>query len=118
MKHGNERRTHVKFPVFQNYDIEVVVAKDPHRARKVRNHKYGVFPDKFYAIHAYNNNGSAVLIFPPEVGVVVIAHECWHAVRAMMEWAGVSLDNECVAYHLGYLTQKVYDFVGREKCLK
>lgn len=38
-----------------------------------------------------------------------IAHECWHAVRHMLLQLDAGLDNEVVAYHLGYVVDQVYD---------
>lgn len=40
-----------------------------------------------------------------------IAHEAWHVVRFMLaDWCNVGLDNENVAYHLGYLVDCVSRF--------
>lgn len=40
-----------------------------------------------------------------------IAHEAWHVVRFMLaDWCNVGLDNENVAYHLGYLVDCVSHF--------
>jgi len=40
----------------------------------------------------------------------IIAHEAWHAVFSMFEWAGAELDNEMVAYHLSYLVDRIASF--------
>jgi hypothetical protein len=37
-----------------------------------------------------------------------IAHESWHVIRFMLaDWCNVGLDNENVAYHIGYLVDSV-----------
>jgi hypothetical protein len=107
----NERSITVVFPVFGNYSIEIVVAKDATKARKERDDVYGAFEGPFYALHSFNKEGNALLVFPQGVKIGTIAHECFHAVIAMMDWIGNDASNECAAYHTGYLTQKVYDFV-------
>ncbi len=106
-----ERSMHVKFPVFSNYDIEIVLATDQYKARSKYDKTYGVFDSPFHSLHSHNRAGKALLVFcQKNLNVSTMAHESFHAVSAMMEWAGVKFDNECMAYHIGYLTQKVYDF--------
>ena len=107
----NERSIMVTFPVLNNYNIEVVIAKDTKKARHDRDGEFGVFEGVFHALHSFNKEGNALLVFPQGVEVNTIAHECFHAVVAMMDWIGNDTNNECAAYHIGYLTQKVYDFV-------
>ncbi len=107
----NERSMYVRFPVFSDYDIEVVVAKDTRVARSKRNSRFGEFDGSFRALHSFNKKGSALLVFPQGVNVGCISHECFHAVVAMLDWIDNDTNNECAAYHIGYLTQQVYDFV-------
>lgn len=38
-----------------------------------------------------------------------IAHESWHAVNQMFDFVGAELENEMVAYHLGYIARSAYD---------
>ena len=111
----NERTDMVIFTVFNNYNIEIVVAKDVNDARKRRDALFGEFEGDFAALHCHNGIGNACLIFPEKnFGLVDVAHECYHAVRAMMEWASI-IDEETPAYVMGYLTKQVYDFVKKRK---
>lgn len=112
----NERRMFIRFPVFVNYEIEVVVAKNIYAARSKRDKVYGKFEDSFHALHSYNKKGNALLVFPRDADLNCVAHECFHATVALMDWISNDASNECAAYHLGYLTQQVYKFVhGRSK---
>jgi hypothetical protein len=43
-----------------------------------------------------------------------IAHESWHVVRQMFRRAGAELENELVAYHLGYIVEHAYDIWRHE----
>jgi hypothetical protein len=107
----NERSITIVFPVLNNYNIEIVVAKDVAKARNERDDVYGPYSGHFAALHSHNGLGNACIVFPKDdLGLVDVAHECFHGVRAMMEWAGIE-DEEAAAYHLGYLTKQVYDFV-------
>ena len=43
--------------------------------------------------------------------VGTLAHECWHAVRYMLlDWSHCELDNETIAYHLGWLVDMTSRF--------
>lgn len=107
----NERSITIIFPVLNNYNIEIVVAKDVSKARKERDDFYGEYTGDFAALHSHNGIGNACIVFTEkDLGIVDVAHECLHAVRGMMKWAGI-YDEECEAYHMGYLTKQVYDFV-------
>ena len=109
-----ERSMHVKFPVFCDYDVEVVIADDAKKARTRRNKTYGVYGKNFSALHSYTGFGNSCIVLPrKDTTLVTVAHECYHAVEAIMFWAGVE-DSECFAYHIGYLTDKVYKFVRRK----
>jgi hypothetical protein len=43
-----------------------------------------------------------------------IAHESWHVVNRMFKNVGAELENEMVAYHLGYIVGHAYDVWRRE----
>jgi hypothetical protein len=58
------------------------------------------------------NNGNSYVILENEAPAAgTIAHEAWHVVYAVFKYMGVKLsDDEAVAYHLGYVVQKIVDF--------
>ena len=59
-----------------------------------------------------HNDGPVIFVFlKSSASVGTIAHESWHAVRHMLGTLGVDLDSETVAYHLGYLVDKIFRFM-------
>jgi hypothetical protein len=57
----------------------------------------------------------SMIFLPYNVSVDTIAHESWHVVHQIMNHVGVELDSETVAYHLGYLVGKIFEFVRNKK---
>src|SRR5271157_3190142 len=110
-KYGDYERR-VFFPIFSDYELHVVFTQNIVESRKARYGCSGASGDAG-AMHSMAAGGHAHLFF--KIGNSpsgIIAHECWHAIYGLMkEWAGVDhFDNETIAYHLGYLVQKVNDF--------
>ncbi len=54
--------------------------------------------------------GHSYIVFNPTARAGSIAHECWHMINNLMEFTGVKLDDEFVAYHLGHAVQQVVEF--------
>lgn len=109
-RHGDYEKT-IRFPVFSNYQVKVVFTDDVAASKKAR---YGTDFDtsNASAVHCHDETqGVSHIIFDINRACNgTMAHESWHAIYAMMKWAGAGLENEVVAYHLGYLTQRVNDF--------
>lgn len=61
------------------------------------------------------DNGVSYLFIRPKAIVRVVAHEAWHCVCRILEYADAELDNETVAYHLGYLTGEAYAFAHKRR---
>jgi len=38
-----------------------------------------------------------------------IAHEAYHAIRRMFKYYDIKMENEAVAYHLGYLVERIHE---------
>lgn len=74
-------------------------------------------------LHTAKDSHSYVIL-PWDVGVKDMVHECWHAVHAMLDWAGIPLDNnELVAYTLGFVISEAQSAqikndvkLGRKSC--
>lgn len=113
---GDFRRTLV-FPAFSRYKLHIVFTDDIGRSKK---HRYGNdnHCEGAEAIHIPNEGGSSHIIFRYTAGARIIAHESWHAVRSLLLWAGADLDNEVVAYHLGYVVEEVHKFLVAVKSSK
>ena len=111
------RKAHFTFPVFNYYTVRVVVAPDTNAALAgYRDLKEFVEKGRSREARVFSSNSHHCYMFLPSgASVRTIAHECWHVVKTMMDYTGIKLENEVVAYHMGYLTQKVYDFVQKDK---
>lgn len=110
----------VRFPVFMNYRIVVIVTNDKDRTYKKIIKGTNLPPESdFDALHVWvGSRATSYLIFQPDANPGTISHECWHAVRyVLVDFMGAKVDNEIVAYHLGYLVNRVYPFVNNKfKC--
>lgn len=101
----------IEFPVL-NYTVHAETTKDLSKTVK----RYPVTEDfdttgtMACAIHI-DNEGFSFLFLPYKCSPGVVAHESWHVIRRMAEWVGAELDNEMIAYHLGYLTDEVWKLV-------
>lgn len=58
------------------------------------------------AIHVKNVSFSYIFL-PHNARPGTIAHESWHVVRRMFEHVGADLEDEMVAYHIGYLVDQI-----------
>ena len=110
----------IRFRVFQDYTIWVVVSDDMHKSITAR---YG--EDTAYhigtglamtvsseqaACHIFIGNDT---LYKPYEMAKVLAHESAHAIRHMFLWAGVGLepmDSETFSYHLGYTVERATKF--------
>lgn len=113
-----EKITTVRFPVFANYTVNIVITDDVVKSRKSRDAKLGEPYDGVtaQAIHSWplDGQGSSWLFFTQNVGAGTVAHECFHCVRRIMRWLGADIENEVVAYHLGYLVDKTWKSLKRK----
>ena len=114
------RKKEIKFPALGNYRIRIVVTKDVRKYMLTCSEFKDIAMDGEHAdtyaitLHQVGNN-LTYIIFPFGASVGSIAHECWHAVRKMLLHLNAKLDNEVVAYHLGYLVNQVYRIVWKNK---
>lgn len=110
------RVTTVEFPVFSGYNVHVELTSDIKKSFKkykyTRNLDVDLEDTHAIVIHV-EGTGLSMMFLPHNASVGTIAHESWHAVRRMMEHVGAEQDNEVMGYHLGYLSQKIYNFIRR-----
>jgi hypothetical protein len=111
------RITTIEFPVFSDFIIHVETSNDFDKTLR----KYPCIE------HMQGNNencdamtchgcGPVIFIFlKPNASVGTIAHESWHAIRAMFKTLDIDLDSETVAYHLGYLVNQIFRFMRGKK---
>jgi|GEM_PF-1724323 hypothetical protein len=120
----NDYEYRIKFPVFMNYTIHVVVCDSLSKA--ISERYKGCHPEIEHILartmiaaspdtHMFFKTES---IFKPYELANVIAHESVHALRHMFEYVRVgrteegdfSFDNETEAYHLGYTVERATRF--------
>ena len=111
-----ERRLDLFFPPYLNYRVSVIITNDKKKTHEkiVRKYNLSVKYDGYEAVHLWvetPKESVSYLIFGPRVQPGTIAHEAWHCVRRICDWTGMALDNENVGYHVGYITQEVFDFL-------
>lgn len=110
--HGDYQKI-VTFPVFSNYTVYIVFT-DSISESKFKRYGNRDETDNAHGLHVSTKSGDSHLLYKIEDAPTgILAHEAWHAIFRMFEWAGVELDNESVAYHLGYLVQRVSDFKNK-----
>ncbi len=110
------RKLNVKFPVFGDYTVYIEMTDDMKKSlakRKVTAPAISEIDNNAHAMVIHDDNASSYVFLPMKPAVGTIAHEAWHVIKGMMEYAGVELDNETVAYHLGYLVNKISKFVRK-----
>jgi hypothetical protein len=106
------RRTRVAFHVFSGYEIRVILARDvAATGRRLNADLTGA------------RGGHLVKPGSPEAWIVLgtdpdestVAHEAAHAVRAMLRYVGVRVDDEVFAYHLDFLVGRIHSFIKKGK---
>jgi hypothetical protein len=61
------------------------------------------------AVHL-EDASATYLLLNPNADSGTVAHESWHAIRRMLTYCGAEIENETVAYHLGFLVGAVAKF--------
>lgn len=100
----------VEFPVFSGFtvvverasDIEIAISQYPQMAHMAKDN------DDADAVTLFDGAHTCYIFLKPAADPGAIAHEAWHAVLRMLTTMGVEGDNEVVAYHLGYLVNKIH----------
>ena len=108
-------QTRIKFDVWSDFKVYVVFTEDLAKSRIKRYETAGVASDSDTgALYTRGAGGYGHLFFKTDASAEVIAHECFHALWHMFNWAGVQeWDNETAAYHIGYLVGKVSLFQAK-----
>jgi hypothetical protein len=106
--------TTVEFPVFSDFIVHIEITSDIVKSIK----KYPGVADlaeeadnEADAVTVYDNGQICFIFLHHNVTVGTIAHEAFHVIEHMMKRFGVDLEGEAVAYHLGYLVDKIFRFI-------
>jgi hypothetical protein len=109
-KYGDYERR-IDFHVY-GFSVYVVFSNDLVKSINARYNKINV-PPSVQAMHCRetDNPWSHIVFKLGDASAGSIAHESWHAVRYILDnWTGCDTGNETVAYHLGFLVDKVTEF--------
>lgn len=102
----------VKFAVLNDYKVKIVLTHDLDKALKSFKHttdvESGGETTGGIAIHV-NEERLSYIFIPYGSSTGSMAHEAYHAVRHMLDECSIELENEVVAYHLGYLMNEIVD---------
>lgn len=111
------RMTTVEFPVFSDFIIHVEISNDFDKTiskypcigfAKGDNHRAD-------AVTIHDGTNIIFVFLKHNVSVGTIAHESWHALSHMFDMLGMDKEGEAVAYHLGYLVNKIFRFARGKK---
>lgn len=115
MTRFKEKTFVIDFPVFA-YHVNVIITNDIQRSRTDRNSQIGSKFDlgPVLGLHSSNENtGGSWIFLYFDASPDVIAHESYHSVVRMLSWVGANPEEEVVAYHLGYVTDKIHKFINK-----
>lgn len=107
------RRSTVRFPVFNGYQVRVICARDVERTGKRLGIDLSGARAAFVTDTGHPRKGW--IVFEAKPDEATIAHEASHAVRAIMRYAGAKVEDEVFAYHLDYLVDKIHRFLKKGK---
>jgi hypothetical protein len=105
--------TIITFPVFDNYAVHIEKTSDIMKSMEKYPATKHVEPGEHteaITVHVADDPCSYIFL-PHNAAVGTIAHEAWHVVRRMLEYVGADLENENVAYHLGFLVNRIFKFI-------
>lgn len=106
----------IEFPVFCNYVVHVEIASDLHTAMQKYPATRNVPLHETEALCAHKEDDSMSFIFlRPNANAGTIAHEAYHVARRILKYMGCEVDNESVAYHLGFIVNKITKFMRTGK---
>lgn len=113
------RFTVIEFPVFCHFTVHVEITSSFKDTMKKYKHTKDICHQCDLGADAMtisvDNEPISYIFLKPNVSVGTIAHECWHAIKNLVNYVNVGIENETVAYHLGYLVDKVFKFVHNRK---
>ena len=110
--HGDYETT-VIFEALARYRVRIIFCQELRKAWDARFPTTRiVISDDCGAFHQTYDDGESRLFFLiGDCKTGTVAHECLHAIWAMMEFVGIGFkEEEFVAYHLDYLVQAVQNY--------
>lgn len=118
IKYLIEKKFAINFDVF-GYKLNVILTNSIDISRNKINNKVGVAKGDFndcVGLHSCNEKDNEAFIFVTKNSSAgTISHEASHAVYRMFELYGLDFDDENFAYHLGFIVDKITEFLKRNK---
>lgn len=102
-----------------HYRVYIVFAKDMEAAAKdlklTGDHSPDFFETAGAACFHVRGDGTTYMFFPEKnkVNASDVAHEAWHVTRRLLKYVDAELDNETVAYHIGFLVRTIMKLAGK-----
>jgi hypothetical protein len=106
----------IEFPALSHYVVHVEISSDIKKSLlKYPPTKSIEMEENTHGLAVHTDNAFSYIFLPYDTSAGDIAHEAWHVIRHMMEYLSIELDNEAVAYHLGYMVNKIFRFLRGRK---
>jgi len=94
------------------YSVKVIITDDVNNSRSGRSHFLGPWEElpTTGAVHSGTHEGESYIFLPYEFRIDYIVHESFHAVSRIFEYIGASMEEELVAYFMGFLVKEISAF--------
>ena len=106
----------LEFPVFSNFTVHVEITQDIEKTIR----KYPDIADMAGeddrdsdAVTVYGGGKMCFVFLNHDASVGTMAHEAFHVVENMMKLVGVKLKGEAPAYHIGYITERIFKLLRK-----
>lgn len=109
----SNRRTSVRFPVFNNYVLHVLFARSV--AATGKRLKEDLTDAEAAFVSKENRPGVGWLVFGQHPTPDVVVHEAYHAITHLLTHVGVGRDEETFAYHLDFLVGRIHKFLSKKR---
>lgn len=101
-----------------HYRVYIIFAKDMKAAADDLKIEYSrdFFSDTGAACFHVKGQSNSYMFFTEKGNVhpADVAHEAWHVTRRLLDYVGAELDNETVAYHVGFLVRTILKLAGKK----
>lgn len=111
------RKIRIRFPVFSNYLIHAEVTPDITETLQKYKHLRDIDPERLIdgdgCTIQRNEFGLSYVFLRPDVTVGTIAHESYHATVNLLNFIRADMEDELVAYHVGFVADKIYELIKK-----
>ena len=104
------------FNVLARYQVRIIFSNDVRKSAIKRIGHDPIDKDADAFVYHLRDTGMSYIFLPLDATEHMVAHEAWHIVFRMFHYVHVQdMDDEMVAYHLGHLVEKIYEFKNKIK---